>query len=163
MPQWLLARHVIARRFALGIALTGLMLAFLAASSLVFPYKAAANPEVQGELLYDLLGHLNYDGNGRFGPIDDDLSMQRELYKLIAENHLNAPVASAYILNVNTGDVAWSAAANPQRYDSVKVAPGYDMQFITLSDRQLAAQNFWIRNQDGSRAEFRMLVVLPLR
>ncbi len=83
MQRRLWGHHALARHFAVGIALAGLMLTFLAATLLVFPYKATANPEVQGELLYDLLGHLEYDGKGHFGAIDDPV-MQQKLAALIS-------------------------------------------------------------------------------
>lgn len=161
MPGRLLAHDAVARKFALGIALTGLMLAFMAASMLVFPYKATANPEIQGELLYDLLGHLEYDDHGRFAPVDDPY-MQQRLQTLMLESRLNILPASAYIINQATGQMVWSVNANSPRFDSVDVALGYAMQFITTPGHQLAVQNFWLRDDADARIEFRMVVALPI-
>lgn len=162
MPKRLLAHHAIARQFALGIALAGLMLAFMAASLLVFPYKATANPDVQGELLYDLLGHLQYGSNDRFAAVDDP-AMQQRLDMMLMQNRLNTPTAAAYIVNLATGERVWSASASPLRFDAIDTVPdsGYAMQFIDADDHQLAVQNFWIKDAGGIRHEFRMVLALP--
>lgn len=164
MPRRFLPRHASARGVALGMALVGLMLAFVATSLLVFPYKVAANPEMQGELLYDLLGHLEYDAaSGRFGQIDGDPAMQQKLNALIVGNHLDMQPASAYVINLGNGNVVWSAAPDPRQIAIPALAPGYAMQFVNTPEQQIAVQNFWLRGGAGERIEFRMVVALPTR
>lgn len=164
MPRRFLSRHVSARSVALGVALAGLMLAFLAASLLVFPYKAVANPEVQGELLYDLLGHLEYDAaSGRFGQIADAPPMQEKLNALIVGNQLDVPPATAYIMNLGDNAVVWGTSPDPAQLSIPDIAPGYTMQFVTTQEQQIAVQNFWLRGGGGERIEFRMVVALPVR
>ena len=162
MQRWFAAKHPIARHFALGIALTGLMLTLLAATLLVFPYKLAANPEVQGELLYDVLGNLEYSANGRFEPIDDPVLRQR-LADLVVENRLNGRGGMAYIVNLRDGVTVWSAAmAMSFGVDMPKVRDGYTMQFLQTATHQLAVQNFWLKDAGNARLEFRMVVALPV-
>jgi hypothetical protein len=160
MQRRLAVHPEIVRHFALGIALTGLMLTFLAATLLVFPYKVAANPEVQGELLYDLLGHLEYGTDGRFGRIDSPV-MQQKLESLVTENRLNGREGSAYILNLGTGETVWSASATPHQFDAIDVGNVYTMQFTQAESHQLAVQNFWL-SHNNVRLEFRMVVALPV-
>jgi hypothetical protein len=161
MQRRLAGRHDIARHFALGVALTGLMLTFLAAVLLVFPYKLAANPEVQSELLYDLLGNLEYGVNGHFAAVDDPV-MRQELEALVTENRLNGREGSAYILNLGNGAIVWSSAATSLRFEKVVVNSDYAMQFIQTEGHQLAVQNFWLNDAGHARLEFRMVVALPV-
>jgi len=155
------AQRNIARHFALGIALTGLMLTFLAAVLLVFPYKLAANPEVQGELLYDLLGSLEYQDDGRFSPIDDPV-MRQNLKTLTTQKRLNGREGVAYILNVRNGMVVWQSAPVRSELGAVAVDDTYTMQFKQTPTHQLAVQNFWLKAAGNTRVEFRMVVALPI-
>ncbi|MGB3918117.1 MAG: hypothetical protein WBL07_11845 [Thiothrix litoralis] len=162
MQRRLAVKPHIARQFALGIALMGLTLTFLAATLLVFPYKLAANPEVQGELLYDLLGSLEYSANGRFEVIDDPI-MRHKLAGLLMNNRLNGREGVAYILNLGNGKIVWSAAATSLRVDGLGVNDSYLMQFTHTPTHQLAVQNFWLKDVGKVRLEFRMVVALPIR
>jgi hypothetical protein len=155
------AQRNIARHFALGVALTGLLLTFLAAVLLVFPYKLAANPEVQGELLYDLLGSLEYRDDGRFSPIDDP-AMQHNLKTLTTQKRLNGREGVAYILNARNGVVVWQSAPVRAELGAVAVDDTYTMQFKQTPTHQLAVQNFWLKAAGNTRLEFRMVVALPL-
>lgn len=161
MQRGLAVKPEIARRFALGVALMGLMLTCLAAALLVFPYKLAANPEVQGELLYDVLGQLEYVDNGRFEVIDDP-AMRQKLAALLASNHLNRREGSAYILNLGSGETVWSAAPTPLHFGGLAVNSRYVMQFTHTATHQLAVQNFWLTDSGNARQEFRMIVALPI-
>lgn len=155
------AQRNIARHFALGVALTGLMLTFLAAALLVFPYKLAANPEVQGELLYDLLGSLEYRDDGRFSPVDDPV-MRQHLKTLVTQKRLNGREGGAYILNVRNGRVVWQSAPLRAELGVVAVGDTYTMQFKQTTMHQLAVQNFWLKAAGNTRLEFRMVVALPI-
>ncbi|SEA10776.1 MAG: hypothetical protein QJT81_08305 [Candidatus Thiothrix putei] len=161
MQRWFAVQHRTARHFALGIALTGLALTFLAATLLVFPYKLAANAEVQGELLYDLLGSVEYRTDGRFSAIDDPV-VQQQLNALIAQKRLNGNEGAAYILNVQSNEVVWQAAATPLLFEGIVVDDVYTMQFIQTATHQLAVQNFWLKDAGNARLEFRMVVALPI-
>jgi hypothetical protein len=161
MQRWFAAKRPIARHFALGIALTGLMLTLLAATLLVFPYKLAANPEVQSELLYDVLGNLEYSADGRFGAIDDPFMRQR-LANLVIENRLNGRGGVAYIVNLNNGEIMWHSAAMPNGFVVPEVDNAYTMQFLQTASHQLAVQNFWLKNAGNARIEFRMVVALSV-
>jgi hypothetical protein len=162
MQRRLTVKPHIARHFALGIALTGLMLTFLAATLLVFPYKLAANPEVQGELLYDVLGNLEYGADGYFDSVDDPV-MQKKLAELLIDNRLNGHDGMAYIVNLGNGATAWSASSTSTRVDESGVNDSYVMQFTHIATHQLAVQNFWLKDAGNARLEFRMVVALPVR
>lgn len=161
MQRGYAAQRNITRHFALGIALTGLMLTFLAAALLVFPYKLAANPEVSGELLYDLLGNLEYHDAGHFSPVDDPV-MQQNLKTLITQKRLNGREGVAYILNVAEGTLAWQSAPLRLVLGGVAADDTYTMQFKQTATHQLAVQNFWLKTAGNTRLEFRMVVALPV-
>lgn len=160
MPKRLLVHDAAARKLALGLALAGLMLSFVAASLVVFPYKAAANPEVRGEVLYELLGHLQYSDDGRFTAVDDP-AMQQRLALLLLQNRLTVPGAAAYIVELAQGTVVWSASPKVVPVEGSAVEPGYGMQFLHTGGQPLVVQNFWLNTADGSRREFRMVLALP--
>lgn len=160
MQRGYVSPHV-ARHFALGIALIGLLLAFLSAALLVFPHKLAANPEVQGALLYDLLGMLEYRQDGHFGPVDDP-AMQQNLKRLIAQRRLNGRDGVAYILNRTNAEIVWQSAPAPVTWRVEGEDNAYALQFKQTATHQLAIQNFWLRATDSTRVEFRMVVALPL-
>ncbi|MEN9503747.1 MAG: hypothetical protein RI964_3032 [Pseudomonadota bacterium] len=159
MDSWL-QRHVAARQFALGFALIGLMLTFVGAALLVFPYKATANQELQSELLYDLLGHLDYRGDDKFVAVDDS-RMQRRLQHLLADNHLDGLSGSAYIRNRNNHSIVWRSAKSATPLDTDDVKNTYNMQFVYADHRQVAVQNFWISKSNHLREEYQMVVALP--
>ena len=156
----LLQRHVAARQFALGFALIGLMLTFVGAALLVFPYKVTANQELQSELLYDLLGNLDYRGDDKFVAVDDP-RMQRRLQRLLADNHLDGLSGSAYIRNRNSHSIVWSGATAAMPLDTSNTQNTYKMQFVYADHHQVAVQNFWIRRNNHLREEYQMVVALP--
>lgn len=149
----------IARPFAAGVALAGLMLVFLGASLLVFPFKVTADPKMQGEVLYNILGHLELQADGRFAAVDDPL-MRAQLKQIIKGNHLDGREGSAYIVEQGGGKVVWSASGFPLAFDTSSAENHYEMQLQDNGGYHLAIQNFWMKNANGERLEFRMVVAL---
>jgi hypothetical protein len=147
-----------AQQLASGIALAGLVGALL----LVFPPKAVANTGLQGDVLYDLLGCLEYRNGGRFEQIDDP-SLQAKLGRLVAEYHLDGREGSAYIQNLASHAIVWGVPALPLVFDNRGVSDTYEMQYLLSGDYRLFVQNFWVGNQAGKREAFRMVVALPVR
>jgi hypothetical protein len=152
----------LAQQFALGIALAGLVLVFVGALLLVFPPPAVANSGLQGEILYDLLGCLEYKDSGHFEQTDD-LSMQVKLKRLAAEYHLNGREGSAYIQNLASHAVVWSVPGLPLVFNSQSASDSYEMQYLSSGDYRLFVQNFWVAEQAGRREEFRMVVALLVK
>ena len=152
-------RHAAARQFALGFALIGLMLTLIGAVLLAFPLKVTASQTVQGKLLYDLLGHLDYQRNGQFSAVNDE-RMQRRLKRLLVENHLDGINGFAYIRHLNSRTIVWGAKAPALDDRAPFSANGYELQFVHAARYQLAVQNFWVRHNQ-QREEYQMVVALP--
>lgn len=148
----------ILRLFAASVAFAGLVLVFVGAALLTFPFKATANPETQAEVLYDVLGHLERQDDGHFRAITPDIG--RQLDVILAENRLDGRHGSAYIVERANGNVVWSASGFPLAFDTTAADDHYAMQFINMGGYRLAVQNFWMRDAAGERFEFRMVVAL---
>ena len=155
----LFQHRLTAWHFALGFALAGLILVFIGAALLVFPYKAVANPETQSELLYDLLGSVDYQTNGQFNNVNDD-RIQRRVKWLINSHRLDGKHGAAYIRNLNSKQIVWTASSDALSFDTSLASRVYDLQFIHVNHYQLAIQNFWVRF-NSKREEFQMVVALP--
>lgn len=148
----------LAQRFAAGIALAGLMLTFVGASLLVFPYKVTASPASQADLLYDLLGHLDYTQDRGFHAVDD-AAMQGVLLRMIEKNNLDGREGSAYIIDLGSGKVLWSASGFPLDFELSDLSSGYEIQYHHNGGYHLTVQNFWQR-VGLQRQELRMVVAL---
>lgn len=114
----------------------------------------------KAQLLYDVLGSLEYTDDGKFAPVND-VAGQSSLNELIKQYALERPEASIYILNLSQHILAWSAAEQVKQYDtSTAKADIYDVQVVEDGNIPLLVQNFWVKQTDGSRMEFRMVLVL---
>lgn len=159
MPYTARVQGTVTQRVVFGSAFTGLLLMALAAALLVFPLKAAADPQYQEDLLYTLLGSLDASEGGSFEPIADP-AIQARLQQLIHDYGLATPSASAYIIDTGSNAIVWSAAAEPLRFDYLPVAADYALQTFDTGTHQVMVQPFW-RMDAGVRREWRMVVALP--
>lgn len=115
----------------------------------------------QTQLLYEVLGSLEYVGDGKLAPIDD-AGVEHSLDELIKQHGFDHPEASVYILNLKQNTLAWSATTSPRQYGTSAVkADVYAIQAAQDGDTRLLVQNFWVRDDDGSRLECRMVMVVP--
>lgn len=137
-------------------ALIALFLLFAAPKA-----EAAVDQTEQAQLLDDLLGRLEYMDAGVFVAVDD-VKLTEELAQLVTKYKLNGQHGSAWIRDSGSGQLVWSASDSPLEFDTSKLSDGYEMQFMASGGFSLAVQNFWLTRADDSRAEFRMVVALPL-
>lgn len=152
----LLTRHTASWRVALGSLLIVLITAFMIAVLLIFPYKASANAARPSEFIYDILGSLDYQADGRFRPVEDT-GLQTKLQQLISQHQLNGLDAEAYIVNRQTQTVVWQAAPANYLFDTRELVKTYDLTQLNVDHYALVIQNFWLTHQD-MRHEFQLVV-----
>lgn len=136
--------------------------ALVAIFALVFSPKAQASSEEQTlhtQLLYDVLGRVEYDGGGRFTPVKD-AAMLQELKAMIATHQLGSATATAYIRNVSRNMLAWAASPTARLLPQQELG-SYTLRFVRVDDLNVAVQNFWIKHANGQREEFQMVLALP--
>lgn len=155
--------HQFSPMFGYALLLGLLMYVLLFVFVLFFSSNASADekPETSRiQVMYAVLGKLEETDGGKFVVIED-IDVQNSLNKLIAEYALDHPDTGIYILNISQNMLVWSAAEQPTQYDTAAAqADVYDIQSIHDGENHLLVQNFWIKQIDGSRVEFRMVWVV---
>lgn len=159
MPHMARVQNTVTPSVVFDSAFMGLLLMALVTALLAFPLKAAADPQHQEDLLYALLGSLDYSADGRFIPVTDP-AMQKRLPQLVHDYDLATPAASAYIIDTHRSVIVWSPAAEPLRFEYLPVAADYALQTFDTGTHSVMVQPFW-RMDAGVRREFRMVVALP--
>jgi hypothetical protein len=115
----------------------------------------------QTQLLYEVLGSLEYAGDGKFTPVAH-VAVEQSLNELIKKHGFDHPEASVYVLNLSQNTFAWSAVAQPTQYDTSAVkADVYATQSTHDGETHLLVQNFWVKQDDGSHLDCRMVMVVP--
>lgn len=127
----------------------------------VFSPKTQASEEqaLHTQLLYDVLGRVEYDDGGRFIPVKDTAMLQ-ELKAMITTHQLGSATATAYIRNVSRNMLAWAASPTARLLPQQELG-SYTLRFVRVDDLNVAVQNFWIKHADGQREEFQMVLALP--
>lgn len=159
MPHTARVQNTVTLSVVFDSAFTGLLLMALVTALLVFPLKAAADPQHQEDLLYALLGSLDAGEDGSLEPIADP-ALQTRLQQLIHDYGLATAAASAYIINTDSNAIVWSAATTPLRFDYLPIAADYTLQTFDTGTHSVMVQPFWRVDAD-IRREFRMVVALP--
>lgn len=146
-------------RYAVWLAI--FIYALLTIFLFISPSEARAHGEksLHTQLLYDVLGRLEYDEGGRFTPVKDEVMLQ-ELEAMITTHQLGSATATAYIRNVSRNMLAWAASPTARLLPQQELG-SYTLRFIRVDDLNVAIQNFWIKHTDGQREEFQMVLALP--
>ncbi len=136
------------------------MYALIAIFLLFLPPKADAGETDEQALLLDgLLGRLEYTESGFFIPVED-MVMESELAGI--QSQLDNEAGSAWILDRQTGFAVWGSArvrVKPPLMGDVDTSV---LQVVSDADYRYVIQNFWLKKEGGTRADFQMVVALPV-
>ena len=157
--ELLVPHQTASKRFVLGFVWTGLIMLLMATLLAALPQRVRAEQNKSGELLYGLLGYLEWQPDYTFAPVDD-VTMQKKLAQLITHNRLDALDKVAYIRERFTHTLAWEAIPTSRQFDTSAARDTYDLQTFSSEGHQLTVQNFWLTNAN-TRLEYQMVVVFP--
>lgn len=134
--------------------------ALIAIFLLFLPPKANAGETDEQALLLDgLLGRLEYSESGFFIPVDDR-GMELDLANI--QSQLDSGAGSAWILDRQTGFAVWGSARVRVKPPLMGDVDTPVLQVISDAGYRYVIQNFWLTRNGDTRADFQMVVALPL-
>lgn len=134
--------------------------ALIAIFLLFLPPKAnAGETDEQVMLLDGLLGRLAYTESGFFIPVDD-VVMELDLANI--QSQLDNEAGSAWILDRQTGFAVWGSARVRVKPPLMGDVDTPALQIVSDADYRYVIQNFWLTRDGGTRADFQMVVALPV-
>lgn len=113
----------------------------------------------QEELLFSILGRLDYTDNHKFVAVNDP-TVQQELKNLLATNKLDGVHGAACIYNKKNWTLAWGEPLMHLPLHTLFEPSDNLLQFKKLEKYRFAALNFWIKNDDGSKDYFQLIIAL---
>lgn len=110
-------------------------------------------------LLYEILGHLEYQSNQGFIA---DQNMVDSLSELIKTQALDGGQGYAYVINVASRKVTWSTLSSmPQYQKELKAHALGDAIYLQSNEKNyFLAKNFWVKTSSGNKEHFQIVLAV---